>query len=74
MGHLNLVFNSGAPRRHIAKRTPFSLNGSPDVCCGCAKPFPLRDGHREALVGQDGRLYCFNRTLECSTMAMRRVA
>ena len=74
MSHLNLVFNSGAPRRRVAKRTPFSLNGSPDVCCGCARPFPLRDGHREALVGQDGRLYCYNRTLECSSMAMRRVA
>ena len=74
MSHLKLVFDSGAPRRRSAKATPFSLSGSPQVCCGCANPFPLRDGHREALVGQDGRLYCYNRTLECSLMAVRRVA
>ena len=74
MSHLNLVFNSGVSRRRMPKSTPFSLNGSPDVCCGCARPFPLRDGHREALVGQDGRLYCYNRTLECSAMAVRPAA
>jgi hypothetical protein len=74
MSHLNLVFNSGAPHRAIAKPTRFSRNGSPDVCCGCARPFPLRDGHREALVGQDGRLYCYNRALECSLMAVRPAA
>jgi hypothetical protein len=74
MSHLNLVFNSGAPRRRVTKATPFSLSGSPDVCCGCAKPFPLRDGHREALVGQDGRLYCYDRTLECTLMAVRSAA
>jgi hypothetical protein len=74
MSHLNLVFNSGAPRRRLVKATPFSLSGSPDVCCACAKPFPLRDGHREALVGQDGRLYCYDRTLQCSLMAMRPAA
>jgi hypothetical protein len=74
MSHLNLVFNSGAPRCRVTKATPFSLSGSPDVCCGCAKPFPLRDGHREALVGQDGRLYCYDRTLECTLMAVRSAA
>jgi hypothetical protein len=74
MRHLNLVFNSGAPERRVAKSTRFSLSGSPNVCCGCARPFPMRDGHREALVGQDGRLYCYDRTLACSLMAVRRVA
>ena len=74
MSNLNLVFDSGAPRRRPVKPTPFRMNGSPDVCCGCARPFPLRDGHREALVGQDGRLYCYDRSLECSLMAVRPAA
>ena len=74
MNHLNLVFDSGAPRRQFARATPFSLGGSPNVCCGCAKPFPLRDGRREALVGQDGRLYCYNRALACTLMAVRPAA
>ena len=74
MSHLNLVFDSGAPRRHSVKATPFSLSGSPDECCACAKPFPVRDGHREAQLGQDGRLYCYNRTLACTLMAVRPAA
>ena len=74
MSHLNLVFDSGAPRRHSAKATPFSLSGSPNVCCGCAKPCPVRDGHREAQLGQDGRLYCYNRALACTLMAVRPAA
>ncbi|MEJ0075469.1 MAG: hypothetical protein WDO17_08470 [Alphaproteobacteria bacterium] len=74
MSHLNLVFNSGAPRRGALKPTPFSLNGAPGTCCGCAKPFPMRDGRREAQLGQDGRLYCYNRTLACTLMAVRPAA
>ena len=74
MSHLNLVFNSGAPRRRTVKPTPYTVSGSPNVCCGCARPFPLRDGHREALVGHDGRLYCYDRSLACSLMAVRPAA
>ena len=74
MSHLNLVFNSGAPRRHVTKSTPYRLNGSPKVCCGCARPFPMRDGHHQAQVGHDGRLYCYGRTLECTLMAVRPAA
>ena len=74
MSHLNLVFDSGAPRRRLVKATPFSLSGSPDVCCGCAKPFPVRGGRREAQLGQDGRLYCYDRTLACTLMAVRPAA
>jgi hypothetical protein len=72
MRHLNLVFSAPASRHPPV--TPFSLNGSPEICRGCAQPFPLRDGRREAQVGQDGRLYCFNRTLECTLMAVQPAA
>jgi hypothetical protein len=74
MSHLNLVFNSGAPQRHTHKPTRFSLSGSPRVCCGCARPFPVRDGRHEAQLGQDGQLYCYDRSLECTLMAMRPAA
>jgi len=74
MSHLNLVFNSPARQRHIARPTPFSLSGSPHVCCGCARPFPVRDGRREAQLGQDGRLYCYDRSLACTLMAVRPAA
>ena len=72
MSHLNLVFDSGAPRRQPTK--PARYSGSPEVCCGCARPFPLRDGRREAQLGQDGRLYCYDRSLECTLMAVRPAA
>jgi hypothetical protein len=44
------------------------------VCCGCARPFPMRDGHHQAQVGQDGRLYCYDRSLQCTMMAVRSAA
>ncbi len=74
MSHLNLVFDSGAPRSYRKKPTRFSRSGSPTVCCGCARPFPMRDGHRQAQVGQDGQLYCYDRTLACTLMAVRPAA
>jgi hypothetical protein len=74
MSHLNLVFNSGLPRRRHVKPTPYRLSGSPDVCCGCARPFPVRGGRREAQLGQDGRLYCYDRRLECTLLAVRPAA
>ena len=74
MSHLNLAFDSGLPRRRHVKPTRYGMSGSPKVCCGCARPFPLRDGHREAQLGQDGRLYCYDRSLACTLMAVRPAA
>jgi hypothetical protein len=74
MSHLNVVFDSGAPRRHAVKPTPYRASGSPKVCCGCGRAFPIRDGRREAQLGQDGRLYCYNRTLACTLQAVRPAA
>jgi hypothetical protein len=74
MSHLNLVFNSGLPRRRAMKPTRHGMSGSPDVCSGCAKAFPVRQGRREAQLGQDGRLYCYDRTLACTLLAVRPAA
>jgi hypothetical protein len=73
MRHLNLVFDSAGTGRN-SKRTPYLMNASPKLCWGCEKPFPVRDGRREAQVGQDGRLYCFNMTRECAVLAVNPAA
>ena len=45
---------------HMQKVTPYLSNGFPKNCWGCGKPFVIREGHAEAIVGFDGRLYCYN--------------
>jgi len=71
MSHLNVVFRAaGARRSENAKLTAYLKNGSPASCSGCRKPFPVRDGHREAQVGQDGRLYCYDMTRRCAVLAV----
>ena len=57
----------------MKKLTPFLTNGSPKLCFGCGAPFPIRHGHIEALVGQDGQLYCYAATPECAARAMQPV-
>jgi hypothetical protein len=43
----------------MRKVTPFLANGCPKLCFGCGKPFVVRRGRAEAIVGLDGRLYCY---------------
>lgn len=74
MRHLNLVFRSAKPQRCQSMAGTFDLGHWPNVCCGCAEPFPVRDGRREAQVGYDGRLYCYNRAPECTVLAIRPAA
>lgn len=57
----------------MKKLTPFLLNGSPKLCCGCGNPFPVREGRMEALLGEDGRLYCYRGAPECAEMAVKPV-
>jgi hypothetical protein len=61
-------------RPAMQKLTPYLANGCPKLCFGCGEPFPVRDGHREAQVGQDGRLYCYAMTPECTVAAVTPVA
>jgi len=58
----------------MKKLTPFLTNGFPKLCFGCGEPFPIRHGHAEALVGQDGKLYCYAGKLECAQLAVKPVA
>lgn len=52
------------------KLTPYLANGCPRNCWGCGQPFPVRGGHSEAQLGQDGRLYCYAMTPECAEAAV----
>lgn len=48
----------------LRKITPFLANGFPKTCWGCGKPFVIRRGHAEAVVGHDDRLYCYRKGCE----------
>lgn len=54
----------------MKKLSPFQTNGSLKLCFGCGEPFPVRHGQIEALVGQDGQLYCFAGAPECAELAV----
>ena len=43
----------------MRKIAPYGANGCPRTCWGCGNPFVIRHGHSEAIVGLDGRLYCY---------------
>ena len=38
---------------------PYVFNGAQRTCAGCGQPFVIRAGLSEAIVGGDGRLYCY---------------
>lgn len=48
----------------MRKITPFSHNGTMKSCAGCCQPFVVRNGWSEAIVGRDGRLYCYGTSCE----------
>jgi len=66
--------NRSRQRTRMKKLSPFLINGSPKLCWGCGQPFPIRKGQIEALVGQDGELYCYARTPQCAVLATQPVA
>ena len=43
----------------MRKITPYGANGCPKTCWGCGNPFVIRNGSSEAIVGLDGRFYCY---------------
>lgn len=45
------------PYRH--KVTPLLATSGSRTCWGCGKPFVVRNGHAEAIVGPDNHLYCY---------------
>ena len=54
----------------MAKLYPFQPSGFPKLCTGCGQPFPIRGGQIEAIVGEDGKLYCYAGRLECAELAV----
>lgn len=43
---------------------PYLANGWPKICWSCGKPFAVREGHAQALVGPGGNLYCHRESCE----------
>ena len=58
----------------MRKIIPFSHNGSMKSCAGCCQPFVVRNGWSEAIVGQDGRLYCYGTSCEPVEQTHRAVS
>jgi hypothetical protein len=54
--------------------TPYLASGRPKLCWGCGNPFVVRDGHAEAIVGPDGRMYCYANGCEDDVFAAHFVA
>jgi hypothetical protein len=44
-------------------------NDSSKRCAGCGQPFVVRNGWSQAIVGQDGRLYCYATPCEADAAA-----
>jgi hypothetical protein len=42
-------------------------------CAGCRQPFIIRAGQSEAIVGEDGQLYCYDTMCEQEALADNRV-
>jgi len=42
----------------MQKITPYLANGRSKTSWGCGQPFVVRHGHAEAILGDEGRLYC----------------
>jgi hypothetical protein len=45
-------------------RSAYHFKSAPKSCAGCRQPFVVRAGQSEAIVGQDGRLYCYDTLCE----------
>lgn len=54
--------------------SPYCFNGVPKTCAGCGQPFIVRSGHSEAIVGHDGRLYCYATKCEENSIGARAPA
>jgi hypothetical protein len=75
-GHRKCSDEGGALLPHTgnssAERTMRKINslsfGTIKSCAGRNRPFAVRKGWSEALVGYDGRLYCYGRTCEADAM------
>jgi hypothetical protein len=54
--------------------SPYFLKGTPKTCAGCGQPFVIRAGLSEAIVGDDGRLYCYATMCEQDAIAAGKLS
>jgi hypothetical protein len=47
----------------------YTYKGTPKSCAGCGQPFVIRGGQSEAIVGEDGQLYCYDTMCERNVLA-----
>jgi hypothetical protein len=59
---------------HMPKVAPYLTSGFPRICWGCGKPFVVRGGNAEAIIGPDGRLYCYRNGCDDDAFALPGVA
>ena len=50
--------------RKMLTVSPYEFKGTPKTCAGCGQAFVIREGRSEAIVGDDGLLYCFGTACE----------
>lgn len=58
----------------MKKFSPYLANGAVKTCWGCGSPFVVRNGHAEAIVGPDDRLYCHGTGCADDAFAAQAVA
>jgi hypothetical protein len=54
--------------------SPYEFKGPPRSCAGCGQPFVIRAGQSEAIVGNDGYLYCYDTVCERDALADKKLA
>ena len=53
---------------------PYTYKGTPKSCAGCGQPFVIRGGQSEAIVGEDGQLYCYDTMCDHCALVDKSVA
>jgi hypothetical protein len=54
-------------------RSALHFKSASKSCAGCRKSFVVRAGQSEAIVGEDGQLYCYDTMCEQEARADNRV-
>jgi hypothetical protein len=60
-------------------RSAYHFKNASKSCAGCRQPFVVRAGQSEAIVGEDGQLYCYDticerEALSDNTAVVKRMA
>jgi len=55
--------------KQMLARSAYHFKSAPKSCAGCGQPFVVRAGQSEAIVGEDGQLYCYDTMCEQEALA-----